>query len=321
MRQSATVSAATPHPSPNGLESALGRAGNGEVRRTMILITRARPCYSRFPVAKSNLASRLTTAGIAIPVLTWLMYWGPNWGWLAVVIAGVWLAGWEALGMSHPGDTVARAIGATQAAALGLGAYVFMGDALSLLTLFLVSTVLGLLLPLWRLGDIQSAALRIFAGIAGPPYAAMLVAIALLKRDQGDDGPGYVMMTLMFAWLADTGGYFAGRFLGKRKLYPAVSPNKTWEGFWGAIAGALVAACLAHFIYLRSIPLVHALVLGFLSGVLGQLGDLAESLLKRSTSIKDSGGWLPGHGGMLDRVDALLVVGPLVWLYTMWFNT
>jgi phosphatidate cytidylyltransferase len=222
--------------------------------------------------------------------------------------------------MSHPRDKVARALGATQAAALGLGAYLFTDEPLLLLSLFLASTVLGLLLPLWRLGEIQSAALRVFAGIAAPPYAALLIAIALLKRDQGEDGPGYVMMTLMFAWLADTGGYFAGRFLGKHKLYPAVSPNKTWEGFFGAIAGALLAACLAHFIYLRSIPLVHALILAALCGVLGQLGDLAESLLKRSTSIKDSGGWLPGHGGMLDRVDALLVVGPLVWLYTRWFG-
>lgn len=259
------------------------------------------------------------TAGIAIPVLTWLMYWGPNWGWVSVVILGVWLAGWEALGMTHPGDKLARAVGATQAVALALGAYAFTGHALTLITIFLASTFVGLLLPLWRLGDIQTAALRIFGGMAGPPYAALLIAIALLKRDQGADGPGYVMMTLMFAWLADTGGYFAGRFLGKHKLYPAVSPNKTWEGFFGAIAGALLAACLAHFIYLRSIPLLDALVLGAVSGVLGQLGDLAESLLKRSTAIKDSGDWLPGHGGMLDRVDALLVVGPLVWLYTMWF--
>jgi phosphatidate cytidylyltransferase len=285
----------------------------------MILIPPPGPAKRRFLVAKSNLASRLTTAGVAIPVLTWLMYLGPNWGWCAVVTAGVWLAGWEALGMSHPGDAVSRFIGATQGAALALGAYLFTQDARVLITLLLISIVIGLLVPLWRLGEIHTAALRIFGGIAGPPYAALLIAIALLKRDQGEDGPGYVMMTLMFAWLADTGGYFAGRFLGKHKLYPSVSPNKTWEGFWGAVAGALVAACLAHFIYLRSIPLTHALGLALVSGVLGQLGDLAESLLKRSTSIKDSGGWLPGHGGMLDRVDALLVVGPLVWLYTVWF--
>ncbi len=275
--------------------------------------------HAGFPVAKSNLASRLTTAGIAIPVLTWLMYWGPNWGWLSVVTAGVWLAGWEALGMSHPGDKFARAIGATQAAALGLGAYLFTHDALSLVTLFLGSTIVGLLVPLWRLGDIQTAAVRIFGGIAGPPYAALLIAIALLKRDQGADGPGYVMMTLMFAWLADTGGYFRRSLFGQTQALPRRQPQqdvgRVFRGYLRR-AGCGVFGAL----YLSALDSTHhALVLAAVCGVWGQLGDLAESLLKRSTSIKDSGDWLPGHGGMLDRVDALLVVGPLVWLYTMWF--
>lgn len=271
-------------------------------------------------MGKSNLKSRLATAGIAIPVLTYIMYQGPAWSWFLVTLVGVAAAGWEALGMTHPGDKVARAVGTLQGVGLAAGVYFFGDDARLLLTMLIASIVIGLLTPLWRLGDIPTAALRMLAGIAVPPYVALLLAIALLRRDQGEDGPGYVMMTLMFAWLADSGGYFAGRYLGKHKLYPSVSPNKTWEGFFGAIAGGLVAACLAHFIYLTSIPLLDALILGVVCGVLGQLGDLAESLLKRSTAVKDSGQLLPGHGGMLDRVDALLVVGPLVWLYTVWFG-
>lgn len=255
-----------------------------------------------------------------MPILLYLMYLGPLWGWLLVTLIGVAAAGWEALGMTHPTDPVARGVGTAQGVGLAAGVYCYGDDPRILLTLIMVSIVLGLVVPLWRLGDVQTAALRIFSGIAVPPYVALLLAIAVLRRDQGSDGPGYVLVTLMFAWLADSGGYFAGRFLGKRKLYPRVSPNKTWEGFFGAIAGALVAACLAHFIYLRSLPLVDGLVLGAVCGVMGQLGDLAESLLKRSTAVKDSGQLLPGHGGMLDRVDALLVVGPLVWMYTVWFG-
>lgn len=271
-------------------------------------------------MGKSNLASRLITAGIALPILFYLLYWGPQWVWLSITLLGVGAAAWEALGMTHPNDRVARGIGAAQTLGLAIGAYVYSGDARMLLTLLIASTVLGLLVPLWRLGDVPTAAVRVFGGIAVPPYVAMLLAIAVLRRDQGTDGPSYVLMTLMFAWLADTGGYFAGRFLGKHKLYPLVSPNKTWEGLFGAIGGALFTSCLAHFIYLRSIPLVDALALGFACAILGQLGDLAESLLKRSTAVKDSGQLLPGHGGMLDRVDALLVVGPVVWLYTVWLG-
>jgi phosphatidate cytidylyltransferase len=134
----------------------------------------------------------------------------------------------------------------------------------------------------------------------------------------GDRGPGYVLFTLMLSWLADTGGYFAGRFFGKTKLYEAVSPKKTREGFAGSVAGAVTGSLLAHYWYLPSLPLVHGLLLALVGGTLGQMGDLAESLLKRSTGIKDSGWIVPGHGGILDRIDALLIASPVVYLYTAW---
>jgi phosphatidate cytidylyltransferase len=114
-----------------------------------------------------------------------------------------------------------------------------------------------------------------------------------------------------------TGGYFFGRFLGKTKLYEAVSPKKTRAGLVGAIVGALGGSLLASQWYLPRLPVVHGLVLGGVSGLLGQAGDLTESLLKRSTGVKDSGSLLPGHGGMLDRIDAVLVLAPLVYIYTL----
>ncbi|HMJ10276.1 MAG TPA: phosphatidate cytidylyltransferase, partial [Polyangiaceae bacterium] len=163
------------------------------------------------------------------------------------------------------------------------------------------------------------AAARTMAGVAGPLYiGALLCTIALLRRDLGPIGPHYVLLTLMFAWLGDTGGYFFGRFLGKTKLYEAVSPKKTRAGFVGSLVGACAGALLAHFWYLPSIPLAHAIPLAIFAGALGQLGDLVESLIKRSTGIKDSGWIVPGHGGILDRIDALLVVSPIVYLYTLW---
>jgi phosphatidate cytidylyltransferase len=157
------------------------------------------------------------------------------------------------------------------------------------------------------------------AGVAAPLYVGgLLTTIGLIHRDLGPIGPHYVVMTLMFAWFGDTGGYFFGRYLGKTKLYEAVSPKKTREGFFGSLVGSCVGALLAHFWYLPSIPLLHALALALVGGALGQLGDLVESLIKRSTGIKDSGTLVPGHGGILDRVDALLIVSPLVYLYTVW---
>jgi phosphatidate cytidylyltransferase len=122
-------------------------------------------------------------------------------------------------------------------------------------------------------------------------------------------------MCLTFSWLADTGGYFFGRFLGKTKLYEAVSPKKTRAGFVGALVGASVGGILASLVYLPALPLSHSIPLALFAGAIGQLGDLVESLLKRSTGIKDSGGIVPGHGGMLDRIDALIVVSPIVYLF------
>jgi phosphatidate cytidylyltransferase len=127
-------------------------------------------------------------------------------------------------------------------------------------------------------------------------------------------------MTLMFAWMPDSAAYFAGRAFGRTKLYEAVSPKKTREGFVGGLLGGVVGALLAHFWYLPQIPLAHAVGLAVVCACVGQLGDLVESLLKRSTDIKDSGNILPGHGGLLDRIDGLLFVAPLVYLYALWLG-
>jgi phosphatidate cytidylyltransferase len=154
------------------------------------------------------------------------------------------------------------------------------------------------------------------ATVLGPLWIGALTCTAMMRRDLGPSGVGYVVLTLMLAWFADTGGYFAGRFFGKHKLYEAVSPKKTWEGLAGALFGALVGALSAHFGFLRSLPLGDAIGLAIVVGALGQAGDLGESLLKRSMGVKDSGEIVPGHGGILDRLDALFITSALVYLYT-----
>jgi phosphatidate cytidylyltransferase len=270
-------------------------------------------------VAKSNLAVRLLTAAVVAPILIGMMFYGPAIGWYAIVLAATGVGASELFGMTHPADKVSQAIGIVTSLSVSLTLYFHGADARVLLTLLAAVTIVGALVPLWRLGRIEDAALRIMAGIAGPLYiGGLLTTLALLRRDQGASGPGYVLFTLMIAWLGDTGGYFAGRYLGKTKLYEAVSPKKTREGFFGSLGGAVCGSLLAHFWYLPTLPLVHGLLLAVFGGALGQMGDLVESLLKRSTGIKDSGWIVPGHGGLLDRVDALLVVSPIVYLYTAW---
>jgi phosphatidate cytidylyltransferase len=265
---------------------------------------------------KSNLAIRLLTAAVVVPPLLGLLFKGPAWGFFALVLVACAVAAAELFRMTHPGDRIAQGIGVLTALVACATTYCCSGDPKALFAMIAGVTLVGLLTPLWRLGDMQTAALRTLAGVAGPFYVgSLLAALALLRRDGGDDGGKLVFMSLTFSWLADTGGYFFGRFLGKTKLYEAVSPKKTRAGFVGALVGASAGGALASLWYLPTLPLAHALPLALFAGAIGQLGDLVESLLKRSTGIKDSGGIVPGHGGMLDRIDALIVVSPIVYLY------
>jgi phosphatidate cytidylyltransferase len=271
-------------------------------------------------LAKSNLTTRVLTALVAVPLLLALLFVGPVWGFFALVAVAGAVGASELFAMTHPGDRVAQGLGVVMTLGLSGVIYFFGHDARVVLAAVLFNTIIGVLLPLWRLGDIETAAIRVMANVAGPIYVgAMLTSIALLRREQGSMGGQWVVMTLTFAWLADTGGYFFGRFLGKTKLYERVSPKKTRAGFVGSLVGATVGALVAHFWYLPVIPLAHAVPLALVAGALGQLGDLVESLMKRSTGIKDSGWIIPGHGGLLDRIDALLIVSPIVWAYTQFF--
>ncbi|HET9953829.1 MAG TPA: phosphatidate cytidylyltransferase [Polyangiaceae bacterium] len=268
-------------------------------------------------MAASNLVQRLLTAAVAVPLLLWLLYGGPAWGFFALV-ALVSLAGaLELFRMTHAGDVFGQGYGMAATFAVLVTLYVFSQRPDLLMGVLLVVPLLGILMPLVRLGDIKTAGLRMMGNVAGPLYlAGPLAALTLLRRDHGTAGPSWVLLALMFAWFADTGGYFFGRFLGKTKLYEAVSPKKTRAGFVGALVGATLGALLAHFWYLPELPLLEGVLLAVLSGAFGQFGDLAESLLKRSIGVKDSGNIVPGHGGILDRIDALLVVAPIVYLYT-----
>jgi phosphatidate cytidylyltransferase len=252
-----------------------------------------------------------------VPPLLGLLFVGPAWGFFALVLVASGLASGELFRMTHPGDRVAQGVGVLTTMGAFAATYSFSSDPRALLSTIVVVTLIGLLTPLWRLGNMQTAALRTLAGVAGPFYIGSLLAmLAMLRRDGGgDQGGKLVFLCFTFSWLADTGGYFFGRFLGKTKLYEAVSPKKTRAGFVGALVGASVGALLASLVYMPQLPLVPGLALALFAGAVGQLGDLVESLLKRSTGIKDSGGIVPGHGGMLDRIDALIVVSPIVYLY------
>jgi phosphatidate cytidylyltransferase len=272
-------------------------------------------------LASSNLATRLVTAFIGAPLILLLLYLGPPWGWFVFVAVAAVVGAVEFFTMTHAGDRPAQAAGTALTLGVMFVLWTWGTDPKALLAVLMLLPLLSLLIVLWRLGDMHTAALRVAAMAFGPLYlGAGLGAAVLIRRDAGADGPSYVVLALMFSWLSDTGGYFAGRFLGKHKLYEAVSPKKTVEGAIGGLFGAVLGALIAHYFFLRSLPLAHGVVLALVAAALGQAGDLGESLIKRSFGVKDSGGIVPGHGGILDRIDALLVTAPVTYLYILWLR-
>jgi phosphatidate cytidylyltransferase len=135
----------------------------------------------------------------------------------------------------------------------------------------------------------------------------------------GADGPKLLMFVLVITWVGDSAAYFVGRAVGRHPLSPVLSPKKSWEGTIASILGALlVAIVFARFLM---VPLPHLLAMAAVGNLAGQAGDLLESAYKRSAGVKDSGSLLPGHGGVLDRIDALILAIPVVWYYWIWIYT
>ncbi|HLQ73839.1 MAG TPA: phosphatidate cytidylyltransferase [Bacillota bacterium] len=127
-------------------------------------------------------------------------------------------------------------------------------------------------------------------------------------------GLEYLLFILFIIWATDTGAYFSGKFFGKRKLWPKISPNKTIEGALGGLTLALIVALIFHIVYPFTYSITYIAVVAILISIVGQIGDLVASAIKRTYDVKDSGNILPGHGGILDRLDSLLFMIPLLYI-------
>lgn len=275
-----------------------------------------------------NLASRVLVAVVAVPIVLAIIYLErPEYTWALVFLVTLMaLHEFFAMTLADSSDRTASLL-AGGAAALSL---YWVGPLLvdhtqsavfasvgPVLTMFMAVIPIALYY-LFRVGDITTVAVRLAYSIAGIVYVGLLFTfLALIKRDFGSLGGHMLVFVLLVAWIGDTGAYFAGRFLGKRKLYPAVSPKKTWAGAIGGVATSAAGAAGLKLGLDLELAWIHVFAMAIPGAILGQMGDLVESLVKRSTGVKDSGVILPGHGGMLDRLDAVLFLGPYVYLYMM----
>lgn len=172
---------------------------------------------------------------------------------------------------------------------------------------------------LLRFRDLSKLGTQIGWTVLGLVYLPLLLG-HLLPLRMLEDGRGWIFLSLIAVMSCDSCAYFVGSKIGKHKLYAAVSPNKSIEGAIGGLAGAVLGVWLSKLFFMPFIGWLDGLLIGLLIGVAGQLGDLFESLLKRACNVKDSGNLIPGHGGLLDRLDSLLFTFPLVYYIAACFS-
>jgi phosphatidate cytidylyltransferase len=256
--------------------------------------------------------ARIATALVGIPVVV-LLTWLGGWPFAAMIAAISVVAQFELYGLR-----------ARRLPWLVLGPALSAGAAASLFAMGSEFVALALLLSIATLAafplaaDIEHAladASSTVLGIAYPPVLLGCLTAVRVGVHPLLDPFWTTMGIIVLVWAADTGAYYAGRTFGRRLLAPAVSPGKTWEGLAGGVAAALVVALLWWAVGDSGLAPWHWLALAVFTGILGPVGDLFESTLKRSAGVKDSAAWLPGHGGFLDRFDALAFVAPPAWLY------
>lgn len=183
-----------------------------------------------------------------------------------------------------------------------------------LATLWPVSMLVLMLSALARPEPIDGSIRRTALMFLGVAYCAGLVPYLSLLRNL-PDGFALAFAALFCTWASDTGAYFAGRFLGRHKLYPKISPSKTVEGLLGGLAAAIAVSFAVRSVFHVPLTPIDAVAIGAIAAIFGTAGDLCESMLKRSVGAKDSGALIPGHGGVLDRFDAVMFVAPAVYLY------
>lgn len=254
---------------------------------------------------------RVLTASILGAALLAGLFWLPP-PWTVLAFAAVMtLAAWEwaAFGALR-GRTARLAYVAGMAALLWL-AWLWTGSPTHLRLLLSLACIWWIIAFLWvtLAAGRTRPALALICGV--PVLVPAFIALARLQVSPRGiaKGPEMVLWMVLLVCAADIGAYFAGRSLGRHKLAPQVSPGKTWEGAAGGLAAVLVVA-LAGAVHLR-LPVVASIAFGGAVGVFSVIGDLTESLFKRGAGLKDSGSLLPGHGGILDRIDSVTAAAPL----------
>ena len=267
-----------------------------------------------------NLAIRAASALIMLPVVLAAIHFGGVYFFGLVTIA-LAISLHEALGLVL-GDVQRRDQAVVLGLACGAVAGILLlrsagaGAALAAFWLGLIASAAAVVI---NASEVEEAARRWVGAVFAALYAGVPLLLLLPLRSFAADylGARLIYLCMATTWANDTLAYFCGRAFGKRPLHQVLSPKKTWEGFYGGGVGAVVAACVCQQTFLPEIGIAAVLAYALVMALVVPLGDLSESLLKRAIGLKDSGDLIPGHGGLLDRIDGLLFALPWTYLFAV----
>jgi phosphatidate cytidylyltransferase len=269
---------------------------------------------------------RILTAIVGLPILLYTVWSQSPYFFVALTTFAALLALTEFYALAEKVGCKPQVIlryGGYGAALVVLSSFLFEEPSLAVGAMIALSIV-SLAAALGSPEQIKLSLISVSSTVFGVIYVALLpgclIGVRVLPDVVGRLTAPHLaskLLTMFFAMvmLTDTGAYYVGRSIGRHKLAPRISPGKTIEGAIGGFATAVLTGFLCKFVFFHEIPIVHALALGAAIGSVGQIGDLAESMLKRGAGVKDSGNLLPGHGGMLDRVDSILFCAPILYYY------
>ncbi len=270
------------------------------------------------------MSSRIVTGIIIGIVGIGSAVWMPGILGFAVLTAAVSLAALEIMKMGPAAENrplVYSVVGLCTAAML-----VSLAGAYTLplwILLFALGSTLPMLILLFQRQHHQAAYAQAAAASFSFLYVGGLGSIAASLTQDPHFAAGALLSLIATSWASDTTAYFGGRFFGRSKLYESVSPKKTWAGAWFGLAGAVAGVAIVRALFDSPLPWPAVIMMGLLGGLMEQLGDLCESMLKRAAGVKDSGALLPGHGGLLDRIDGMLYAAPVVagfyWFAWIWY--
>jgi len=273
----------------------------------------------RKSILKSSTALRVLAACVFLPCFIIITMRG-GYYFLALLDIIIFVGLLEFFGMmSAKGLRPYRVVGIVCGLALSWAMYFHNGLYANL---FLIVTMLAIMTLELTRRDGKNAIYHVATTMLGVMYVAYLGSYLVLLRElplatgrDYADGSSFVFLVFVLTWAGDTGAYIVGSTLGRHQLLPRVSAKKTIEGSVGGLVFAVGGAVAAAFTFAGYLDVIHAVVLGIAAGVVGQLGDLFESLLKRDADVKDTSEIIPGHGGALDRFDGLLFTAPLLYYY------